>query len=266
MRNDMASKIVGIGTIKVKMYDEIVKTLIEVRHVPELKKILISTGALDTNGYKIVQENGVLKVSHGALVVMKGNKVGNLYHLASETMTGEAPFSTLTDSDATSTHLWHMRLGHMNERGLEELSKRGLLGGAKTGKLDFCEHCVFGKQCKVKLTTTINCTKGTLDYIHSNVWGPSREPSKGGARYFVTFIDDFSRKVWLYALKSKDEVFETFKKWKMMIEKQTGKKIKRLRTDNDGEYTSVPFMKFCEDEVIARHFMVRNTLQQNGVA
>jgi hypothetical protein len=63
MRNDMASKIVGIGTIKVKMYDGIVRTLTEVRHVPELKKNLISTGALDTNGCKIVQENGVLKVS-----------------------------------------------------------------------------------------------------------------------------------------------------------------------------------------------------------
>jgi transposase InsO family protein len=266
MGNDMACKIVGIGTIKVKMYDGIVRTLTEVRHVPELKKNLISTGALDTNGCKIVQENEVIKVIRGALVVMKGSKVGNLYHLAGETVTGEAAVSTSADSDAISTHLWHKRLGHMSERGLEELSKRGLLGGEKTGKLDFCEHCVFGKQCRVKFTTAINRTKGTLDYIHSDVWGPSRVLSKGGARYFVTFIDDFSRKVWLYTLKRKDEVFETFKKWKMMIEKQSGKKIKRLRTDNGGEFTYGPFMKFCEDEGIARHFTVRNTPQQNGVA
>jgi hypothetical protein len=62
---------------------------------------------------------------------MKGSKVGNLYHLAGETVTGEAAVSTSADSDAISTHLWHMRLGHMSERGLEELSKRGLLGGEK---------------------------------------------------------------------------------------------------------------------------------------
>jgi hypothetical protein len=173
MGNDMAYKIVRIGTIKVKMYDEIVRTLIEVRHVPELKKNLISTGALDTNGCKIVQENGVIKVIRGVLVVMKGSKVGNLYHLASETVTGEAAVSTSANSDATSTHLWHMHLGHMSERGLEELSKRGLLGGAKIGKLEFYEHCVFGKQCRVKFTIATNRTKGTLDYIHSDVWGPS---------------------------------------------------------------------------------------------
>jgi hypothetical protein len=67
-------------------------------------------------------------------------------------------------------------------------------------------------------------------------------------------------------LKRKDEVFETFKKWKMMIEKQIGKKIKRLRTDNGSEFTHGQFMRFCEDEGIVRHFMVRNTPQQNGVA
>jgi transposase InsO family protein len=90
--------------------------------------------------------------------------------------------------------------------------------------------------------------------------------SKGGVQYFVILIDNFSRKVWLYTLRSKDKVFETFKKWKTTIEKQTGKKIKRLRTNNDSEYTYGPFMKFCEDEGIARHFLVRKMLQQNEVA
>jgi len=85
MGNDMACKIVGIGTIKIKMYDGIVRTLTEVRHVSKLKKNLISTGALDTIGCKIVQQNGVLIVTRGALVMMKGIKVGNPYHLAGET-------------------------------------------------------------------------------------------------------------------------------------------------------------------------------------
>jgi hypothetical protein len=89
MGNDMVCKIVGIGTIKIKMHDGIVRTRIEVRHVPELKKNIISTSALDTIGCKIVQQNGVLTVIHGALVVMKGSKVGNLYHLAGETVTRE---------------------------------------------------------------------------------------------------------------------------------------------------------------------------------
>jgi hypothetical protein len=73
MGNDMACKIVGIETIKIKMHDGIARTLTEARHVPKLKKNLISTGALDTIDCKIVQQNGVLKVIHGALLMMKGS-------------------------------------------------------------------------------------------------------------------------------------------------------------------------------------------------
>lgn len=74
--------------------------------------------------------------------------------------------------------------------------------------MDFCEHCVFGKQKRVSFKSpAVHKTKGTLDYIHSDLWGPSRVPSKGGARYMLTFIDDFSRKVWVYFLKQKSDVF-----------------------------------------------------------
>ena len=62
----------------------------------------------------------------------------------------------------------------MSERGLTILSTRGLLDGQKMRELDFCEHCVFGKQCKVKFNTGVHRTKGILDYIHSDLWGPSQ--------------------------------------------------------------------------------------------
>ena len=100
-----------------------------------------------------------------------------------------------SDSDLEITKLWHMWLGHISERGMDELTKQHLLCAKKTGKLDFCEHCVFGKQCRVKFRTTIHRTKVTLDYIHSNIWVPSRVPSLGGGLYILTFIDDYSRKV-----------------------------------------------------------------------
>ncbi|XP_059671098.1 uncharacterized protein LOC132316642 [Cornus florida] len=87
----------------------------------------------------------VLRVSKGALTMLKGKQRKGLYFLQGSTVTGAASVSSSIDQDSVTTHLWHMRLGHMSERGLTELSKRGLLGGEKTGKLDFCEHCVFGK-------------------------------------------------------------------------------------------------------------------------
>lgn len=71
----------------------------------------------------------------------------------------------------------------MSDKGLPS-SERGLLGGQSTGNMEFSEHCVFGKQKRVSFKSpAIHRTKGTLDYIHSDLWGPSRTPSKGGARY-----------------------------------------------------------------------------------
>ena len=69
--------------------------------------------------------------------------------------------------------------------------------------------------------------------------------SKGGARYLLTFIDDFSRKVWVYFLKHKNDVFHTFKKWKALIENQTDKKIKRLIIDNGSEFCEGQFNELC---------------------
>jgi len=72
-------------------------------------------------------------------------------------------------------------------------------------------------------------------------------PSKGnGSRYMLTFIDDFSRKVWAYFLKEKSEAFKVFKEWKALLENQTGKKIKRLRTDNGLEFCITNLMSFVK--------------------
>ena len=155
------------------MHDGIIRTLIDVRHVPELKNILISLRTLDSNGCTYKARGGVLRISKGALVVMKEKKINGLYTLQDSTVTSATTVST-SKSIIETTRLWHMRLGHMSERGLTILSTRGLLDGQKMRELDFCEHCVFGKQCKVKFNTGVHRTKGILDYIHSDLWGPSQ--------------------------------------------------------------------------------------------
>ena len=126
--------------------------------------------------------------------------------------------------------------------------------------------CVLGKQKRVKFGTAIHNTEGILDYIHTDVWGLTKTASLGGKHYFVTFVNDFSRRVWVYTMKSKDEVFETFLVWKKMVENQTGRKIKVLRSDNGTEYRTDQFSIFCKKEGISQHFTVRDTPQQNGVA
>ena len=101
---------------------------------------------------------------------------------------------------------------------MRELQKRNLLAGANSCMLDFCKYCVMGKQCRMRFKIATHKTEGILDYVHSDIWGQVQVVSKGGARYFISFIDDYSIKVWLYFLKNKFEAFVKFKKWKAEVE------------------------------------------------
>ena len=170
--------------------------------------------------------------------------------------------------DSTSSaSLWHNRLGHMSEKGMKLLASKGSLQGLKSVDLGLCESCVLGKQKRVSFTKTVRETKSEkLELVHTDVWGPAPVSSLGGSRYYVTFIDDFSRKVWVYFLKHKSDVFVTFKKWKAEVENQTGMKIKCLRSDNGGEYDLAEFKSFCADEGIRCTRTVPGKARQNGIA
>ena len=98
------------------------------------------------------------------------------------------------------------------------------------------------------------------------MWGPSPIASIGGVRYYVTFIDDFSRKVWIYFLKQKSEVFQKFKEWKTMVENQTWRKVKVVRSDNGYEYTSKEFKNYLTSKSIKYQLSISRRPEQNGVA
>jgi len=115
----------------------------------------------------------------------------------------------------------------------------------------------------LKFARVTTRSKHILDLIHSDVW-ESPEVSLGGAKYFVSFIDDYSRRLWVYPIKKKLDVFPVFKAFRAQIELETGKKVKCLRTDNGGEYVDGEFLAFCKQEGIVRQFTVAHTPQQNG--
>jgi hypothetical protein len=112
--NDARCKAIGLGTIKVKMFDGIVRILTNVRYVPNLKKNLISLGTLDSLGNGYSAKNGVMKITKGAMVIMKGNKIGNLYKLLQDTITSGATVSISAKPNDDNTILWLMQLGHVN--------------------------------------------------------------------------------------------------------------------------------------------------------
>ena len=91
-----------------------------------------------------------------------------------------------------------------------------------------------------------------MEIIHTDVCGPMQTATVSGNRYFLTFIDDYSRMCWVYFMRQKSEVFNIFKKFKMMVELQCGYKINKIRSDSGGEYTSIDFNCFCESMGLER--------------
>ena len=144
-------------------------------------------------------------------VLIRINRQG-LYTLEAEVVSGLADVATIKPK--SENELWHNRLGHINERGMVELSKQNLLCGDKVEKLEFCEHCVFGKSCRVKFNKGKQRIHGSLDCIHVDLLGPARNPLHSGARYFLSIVDDYSQKIWVFTQKAKDE---NFKSWKTLV-------------------------------------------------
>ncbi|BBH01574.1 transposable element gene [Prunus dulcis] len=105
-----------------------------------------------------------------------------------------------------------------------------------------------------------------LELIHSDICGPMQTITLGGNRYFLTFIDDHTRMCWVFFLQHKSQAFNIFKRFKSMVELQSGYQIKKLRSDRGGEYTSLDFSKFCEEVGLERQLTVAYSPQQNGVA
>ena len=111
--------------------------------------------------------------------------------------------------------------------------------------LPFYEHCVTSKQHRLKFSKSIARSKYILDLVRYDVW-ESPDISMGGTKYMVTFINDYSRRCWVYLIKKKSDVFLVFKEYKIWIELKSSKRTNCLRTDNDGEYTDREFLAFCK--------------------
>jgi len=130
-----------------------------------------------------------------------------------------------------------------------------------------CEECIIAKQHRDSFPKTSNWRANqVLKLIHSDLCGLMNPASNSNKKYFITFIDDYSRKTWVYLLTEKSEATEKFKLFKTRVEKEIGLTIQALGTDHGGEYSSVKFISMCETSGIQRQLTAVYTPQQNGVA
>ena len=164
--------------------------------------------------------------------------------------------------------LWHFRYGHLNFGDLKTLQKKNMVTGLPQIQTpQICEECVIGKQHRYQFPKGKSWRANkVLELVHSDICGPINPTSNGGKRYFITFIDDYSWKTWVYFLQEKSEAFSTFKSFKMLVEKEASKPIKIFRSDHGGEYTSQEFVNFCENHGIQKQLTAAYSPQQNGIS
>lgn len=102
----------------------------------------------------------------------------------------------------------------------------------------FCDHFVLGKHCRMSFACSTHMTSRVF---HTDLCGSRSNPTFGNNKYFLSIIDNFSRRVWIYLMKDKYEIFMNFKNWKVKVENQIGKKATYLHTDNSFEFCNTIF-------------------------
>lgn len=164
--------------------------------------------------------------------------------------------------------LWHRRMGHINFSSMKKMVEKKLVEGMPSVKSQAqpCEGCLVGKQVKSPFPHhTKFRAKKKLELVHGDLCGPISPPTPAGNRYILLMVDDYSRVMWTYLLKTKDESFQVFKDFREKVETETDEKIKVFRTDRGGEFLSKEFTDYCRRTGLERHYTAPYSPQQNGV-
>lgn len=165
--------------------------------------------------------------------------------------------------------LWHKSYGHLNFKSLKLLHDKELVLGLPKLVIPSkaCDICLKGKQSRLPFTTNVPMrANAALQVVYSDICVPLEVLSAGGNKYFITFVDEYTRMTWLYLIKFKSGALEVFKRFKILFEKQSEKLIKVLRNDGGGEYTSRAFGNFCDEHGIMHEITPPYTPQHNALA
>lgn len=262
----------GAGDVQITLKDtEKPLTISNVSYVSGLNTNLLSVSALvrknmsvvvSEKGCEIFKKNDMKIQGEPVLRVKEKNGIYILDAENIERNIQESSYMVNQESTTSDAELWHKRMGHLNYSYLSDL--RNLVTGLnfkEIPKFFNCVPCLKGKQMRkpFKKSKKASRAREILELVHSDVCGPMQTSSWGGKRYFLTFIDERSRKTFVYFLKGKDEVFEKLREFKELTETQTGRKLKILRTDNGREFVNQKMKEFIKRNGIRHQTTVAYT-------
>ncbi|HEV7737689.1 MAG TPA: reverse transcriptase domain-containing protein, partial [Chlamydiales bacterium] len=243
----------GKGTIKLRLGKGRKIKLLNALYVPEATLRLISIGKICDDGHEATfsKTNCRIYRDDGKTIAEGTRKSKGLYTLSGSAipMPGETAYIARAIPDLKT---WHLRLGHVHYDAIKTMAEKGMVEGMKIDlslRPPECKYCNLGKQTKKPMPKRRGGSGASkpLEIVNSDITGPEDVPSAGGAKYILNFVDDYTSMTWAYLLKTKDQAASKFKEWRAIVESESGHRIKILRTDNGGEYTSTNFEKYlCE--------------------
>ncbi|KAG7599793.1 Retrotransposon Copia-like N-terminal [Arabidopsis suecica] len=231
---------------------------------PEIAKSLLSVSKLTDDypcKFEFDSDSVCVKDKVTNKLLSQGSKLNGLYKLENPQFL--AYYSSR--QQATSDVIWHRRLGHPHHQVMQHLSTISAISYNKTTK-SMCEACQLGKTCKLPFSRSEFQASKPLERIHCDVWGPAPVTSVQGFRFYIVFIDNYSRFCWFYPLKLKSDVFSIFKSFQSLVENQFNQKIKIFQSDGGGEFVNKHMQSHFELCGIQHFISCPHTPQQNGLA
>ena len=174
-------------------------------------------------------------------MIAKGLSRNNLIIFETKTDTTEKAEFASTADIATTSNIWHQRMGHIGNNALKALPDKTIGAEDATGTVKECEICIQAKATAKISRKPMSKSLEILEKVHSDIYRPISPGTFRKRRYFVSFIDDNTRYAEIRLLKSRDELYTEFSKWLNEEQKQTGDKLKRLHSDNAKEYKTDEF-------------------------
>lgn len=261
--NNAKLKVNGAGNAILKICENNVPVK-DILHVPGLTANLLSVSHIASNGNSVLfNVNGCTISNSKNEIVAQCKPENGVYKF----FTGSDGACMQTKQKETAI-TWHRRLGHIGYQRMQQMRNavNGIEFNEDDAEIKRCITCAQGKQARIPFEASQSKSENILELIHTDLMGPMEANSMGGAKYVLTFVDDYTKKVFVFFLKAKSETFDAFRRFKNFIEKQMERKIKTLRSDNGTEYRSKEFAKFCREHGIHHQYTTPYTPQQNGTA
>lgn len=262
----------GKGSCQLVMYNsngEKTKVTVEdVLYIPSFHGNLISVSKVLKKGYKIDFQDAECKIRTNIGEEIGVGDISNGLVLLRQQPNHQA--MVVKCNSQTCQHYWHKIFGHRDVDAVKTMQKNKTASEFKIvdcGVRQACDVCVSCKMTRAPFSKSSDSkSEAVMDLVHSDVCGPMQTETPGRKKYFLTFIDDYSRHTKLYLLNNKAEVFEKIKAYMEMVKNKFGKYPNVLRSDNGGEYTAKRVQNYLESIGVQCQYTVPYSPQQNGVA